>query len=161
MKVTEVRKLFDGGWKNINLDANEIEGFEQNVKNVLSRANLLTLINLDEKGNPRAKTMTYNGSQDLDKIWFCTNASSKRAAQLMKNSLTTVYYNDSEKNVNLELIGHIYVETDLEWLKKCWKSFYEDGFKGGIYDPDYLVLRFESNIGYCTYNEVNISFEME
>lgn len=158
LRFKEVLKIYDGGWNSISIDAQEMQNLEKDMTSMLENAKVLTLVSIDKDGVPRAKGMTNNGCRGFQKVWFCTNASSKRVSQLISGNLVTVYCHDLKTYNSLELTGRIHIETDLEWKQKCWKPFYEGVFRDGINDPDYLILRFEALFGNSFYNELSVHF---
>jgi general stress protein 26 len=114
---------------------------------LIKRSKIAMLGTIDEKGYPNIKAMMNLISEGLRTIWFSTNTSSKRVAQLQKNNRVSVYYVDEVKMMGLMLVGEIELLQDEESRKKLWFDGCEKYYPKGINDPDYTVLKFTARWG--------------
>lgn len=161
MRITEVKRCTNAGWKCDNNYLKDTLDFNKKVEDLLERLHTFVLAYIDPKGIAMTKTMSVKERDGIKHIWFVTHTSSRHGIQLLKSSKATTYFSDSIAYESLTLIGNVYVEKDSIIRKKCWRDFYESGFPGGTDDPEYLVIRFEPQGGIFVYNDLNIDFTLE
>lgn len=92
---------------------------EEAINKGLELINRSTFAMLGSNGNegyPNIKAMFKMENQGLNEIWFSTNTSSKRVAQLKQNPKACVYFADFEKFEGLMLTGEIEVLQDKEYF---------------------------------------------
>lgn len=136
---------------------------EQAVTKGLELVNRSTFAMLGSNGNegyPNIKAMFKMENQGLKEIWFSTNTSSKRVAQLKENPKACVYFADFEKFEGLMLTGKIDVLQDEESRKRLWRDGCEKYYPLGVSDPDYSVLKFTAEKGNYYHGLQNITFEL-
>ena len=97
---------------------------------------------VDKKGCPNIRAVLKMENKGLKKIWFSTNTSSEKVAEIRKNSKTCVYITDLEKWSGLTLKGTARVLGDMKSRKKVWREGFEKYYPLGINDPDYSVICF-------------------
>lgn len=148
MKI-EAREWVKGKW--ISLDNNEdlINEAQKKAKSLLSEAEVVVFINIDESGVPIAKAMYPAYKNGISNIWFNTDATSMRFKQIMNNPIVTVYCYDNDKTEGIMLVGKAYVEKEHIWRERLWKKEFEEGYLGGLDDPDYQIIRFDTE--WCNY----------
>ena len=112
-------------------------------------------------GYPHIKAMLNLISEGMKTIWFSTNTSSKRVAQVLKDQKACVYYVDQDSFMGLMLIGEMEVLQDEDSRKKLWSEGCEKYYPQGINDPDYSVLKFTAKKGNFYRGLQNLSFEIE
>ena len=113
-----------------------------------------------DNGYPNIKAMFKMENEGLKTIWFSTNTSSKRVAQLIQDPKACVYFADFKQLKGLMLIGNIEVLQDIESKKRLWREGYELYYPEGVNDPDYTVLRFTSQWGNYYHMLNNVTFEL-
>jgi general stress protein 26 len=136
---------------------------EQAIQDALALANDSTIAMLGTNGDggyPNIKAMIKMENEGLKKIWFSTNTSSKRVAQLNRDSKVCVYFVDMDQWKGLMLVGTIEVLQDMELRQRLWRPGYEKYYPLGITDPDYSVLRFTAQWGNYYHALSNVSFEV-
>lgn len=136
---------------------------EQAVTKGLELINRSTFAMLGSNGNegyPNIKAMFKMENEGLNEIWFSTNTSSKRVAQLHENPKACVYFADFEKFEGLMLIGKIEVLQDEESRKRLWREGNEMYYPLGVNDPDYSVLQFTAEKGNYYRGLENVTFEL-
>lgn len=116
---------------------------------------------MDDDGYPNIKAMLNVTSEGMKTIWFSTNTSSKRVAQIKNNKKASVYYVDQEHFMGLMLVGEMEVLQDEDSRKKLWFDGSEKYYPLGVNDPDYSVLRFTAKKGNYYHGLQNISFDVE
>jgi general stress protein 26 len=115
---------------------------------------------VNEEGFPNIKAMLNMEHDGLRQIWFSTNTSSKRVAQILKNPKTCVYFVDPDQFKGLMLVGTIEVLQDDESRRRLWREGFEKYYPLGVIDPDYSVLRFTAKWGNFYYALANITFDV-
>lgn len=74
---------------------------------LVNRSTIAMLGTIDAEGNPNIRAMIKNEHEGLKRIWFTTNTSSQKMAQLKKNPKACVYFVDFDKWMGLMLVGTI------------------------------------------------------
>ena len=83
---------------------------EQAIQAALTLVNDATIAMLGTNGDdgyPNFKAMLKMENEGLQRIWFSTNTSSRRVAQVMRNPRTCVYFVDMQQWMGLMLVGTI------------------------------------------------------
>ena len=138
-------------------------GKEKAMKEALSlinRSGNAILGTNGDDGYPNIKAMFKMENEDLKTIWFSTNTSSKRVAQVTRNPKACVYFVDFEQIQGLMLVGDVEVLQDIESKKWLWRDGYERYYPQGVTDPDYSVLRFNTRWGNYNHALSNITFNL-
>ena len=113
-----------------------------------------------DEGYPNIKAMFKMENEGLKVIWFSTNTSSKRVAQLDRDKKACVYLVDAKTLEGLMLVGEVVLLTDAESRQRLWRNGFERYYPKGVNDPDYTVLRFTSKWGNYYHGLENVSFEV-
>lgn len=124
------------------------------------RSNIAMLGTNGDNGYPNIKAMIKMENEGLKRVWFSTNTSSKRVAQLLKNKKACVYFVDFEKWMGLMLVGTVEILKDMESKKRFWRDGYERYYPKGVTDPDYSVLRFTAEWGNYYHALAKVSFDV-
>jgi len=136
---------------------------EEAVREALSLANRSSIAMLGTNGDdgyPNIKAMLKIENEDLKIIWFSTNTSSRRVAQLNRDSRACVYFVDFDQFKGLMLVGNVEVLQDIESKKRLWSEGSERYYPLGVTDPDYSVLRFTAQWGNYYHALSNVTFEL-
>ena len=136
---------------------------EEAIREALSLANRSDTAMLGTNGDdgyPNIKAMFKIENEDLKTIWFSTNTSSKRVAQLKRDSRACVYFVDFDQVKGLMLVGNVEVLQDIESKKRLWREGFERYYPSGVTDPDYSVLRFTAQWGNYYHSLANVTFEL-
>jgi len=136
---------------------------EEAIREALSLANRSNIAMLGTNGDdgcPNIKAMFKTENEDLKIIWFSTNTSSRRVAQLNRDSRACVYFVDFDQLKGLMLVGNVEVLQDIESKKWLWREGFERYYPLGVTDPDYTVLRFMARWGNYYHALSNVNFEL-
>ncbi len=136
---------------------------EQAIHNALALVNSATIAMLGTNGDDgysNIKAMIKMENEGLQRIWFSTNTSSRRVAQVLRDPRTCVYFVDFDQWMGLMLVGTVEVLQDAESRQRLWRPGYEKYYPLGVTDPDYSVLRFTSQWGDYYHALSNVSFEL-
>lgn len=142
---------------------------EEAMREALSLVNRSRFVMLGTNGDdgyPNIKAMfNMNTIQKIETdnmktIWFSTNTSSKRVAQLNRDSRACVYFVDFDQVKGLMLVGDIEVLQDIESRQLLWNEDSKKYYPLGVTDPDYTVLRFTARWGNYYHALTNVTFEL-
>jgi general stress protein 26 len=113
-----------------------------------------------DDGYPNIKAMIKVENEGLKRIWFSTNTSSKRVAQLLRDPKACVYFVDFDQWKGLMLVGTVEVLQDAESRQRLWTEGDEKYYPLGVTDPDYSVLRFKTKWGNYYHALSNVTFQV-
>ena len=99
----------------------------------------LSLIDLD--GYPFADTISIAKADGIRWLTFCTGLSSRKVKRINKSNRASVCVNSS--GYNITLVGTVEVLTDPAIKKEMWYVGTDEYYSGSD-DPDYCVLRFNT-----------------
>jgi len=111
-------------------------------------------------GYPNIKAMFKMENEGLKTIWFSTNTSSRRVAQLTRDPQACVYIVDSDQGKGLMLLGEVEILQDEQSKQRFWRDGFERYYPLGVSDPDYTVLRFTAHSGNYYHALNNTSFDL-
>ncbi|MEN6312863.1 MAG: pyridoxamine 5'-phosphate oxidase family protein [Clostridiaceae bacterium] len=115
---------------------------------------------VDENGNPQVKAMIKTAANGLKEFWFCSNASSKRVAQIQKNPNASLYFYDEKTFEGLMLTGKAEVSYDDEKRKELWNDEMKKYYPLGCTDPDFALIIFTASKGNYYHGLKNIDFDI-
>lgn len=122
---------------------------------LLSRAEAAVLTTIDSKGRPQSRALfnlrnatqfpalqpffaKYGGDCA---VYFTTNTSSPKVAEIAANPNASVYYSVPKEFLGMMLGGRIEVVNDPEIRAAIWQKGWELYYPKGPDDPDHTVLR--------------------
>ena len=156
-----IREWVKGKWKAICENPDILNNARQIAEKIISEAQVAVFVNVDSNLTPLAKAMYPAYKSGISHIWFNTDATSNRLNQLQANSLSTVYCYDPVKVEGVMLVGNTFVEKERIWRERLWKKEFEEGYPGGIDDPDYQVLRFDTKWCNCFFDSKSVTFSVD
>lgn len=127
---------------------------------LVNRARIAMLGTNGDDGYPNIKAMIKAENEGLKRIWFSTNTSSRRVAQLFRDPKACVYFVDFDQWKGLMLVGTVKVLQDMESRQRLWEEGDERYYPLGVTDPDYSVLRFTAQWGNYYHALSNVTFEL-
>ncbi len=136
---------------------------EEAIREALSLANQSSSAMLGTNGDdgyPNIKAMFKAENEGLKTLWFSTNTSSRRVAQLRRNSKACVYLVDFDQMKGLMLVGNAEVLQDIDSKRRLWREGAERYYPSGVTDADYSVLRFTARWGNYYHALSNVTFEL-
>ena len=113
-----------------------------------------------DEGHPNIRAMIKVENERLKTIWFATNTSSRKTAQIQRDARACVYFVDFDKWMGLMLIGTVETLQDAESKRRLWQEGWERYYPQGVDDPDYSVLRFETRWGRFYHGLSHANFEL-
>ena len=128
--------------------------------NLLSVAPVAYLTTIDQNGWPNTRAMLNlrneekypnlipvfaSHSQDLQ-IYFTTNTSSGKVAQIDQNNKASVYFCNPEEWRGLMIGGPLSIISDQEIRHALWQNEWDMYYPEGVQDPDYAILSLKPRI---------------
>ena len=136
---------------------------QEAIQKALDLANKSTIAMLGTNGDdgyPNIKAMIKVENEGLRTVWFSTNTSSRRVAQLLRDPKVCVYFVDFENWMGLMLVGDVEILQDQASRERLWHKGDEKYYPLGVTDPDYTVLRFTAQWGNFYHRLSNVTFEL-
>ena len=136
---------------------------QEAIQKALELANRSEIAMVGTNGDedyPNIKAMIKMENEGLCAVWFSTNTSSRRVAQLARNPKASVYFVDFETWMGLMLVGEVEILQDQASRERLWREGYEKYYSLGVTDPDYTVLRFTARWGNYYHRLSNVTFEV-
>jgi len=131
------------------------EEIRQTSLELLDSADAAYVTTIDEDGCPQTRCMfnlrnkdkfprlidMFSDHQDDFMVYFSTNTSSEKVAQIKKNPAVCVYYCKPEDFHGVMLSGNIEIVDDPKIREELWHDGWERYYPTGPHDPDHTVLR--------------------
>jgi len=115
------------------------------------KVNTFILSCVGSDGYPLTKAVVPGKHREsLSELYFCTNTSSKFAAEISKNPKASVYFYSRRLIVwkGCFLKGDMEIVTDMCVKEKFWDKKYKGAYEQQSFtDPDFCVLRFMPHTG--------------
>ena len=98
-------------------------------------------------GWPNVRVLLVTVTDGVDAIWFATENTSSKIAELTANPKAIIYGYEPEQMLEFRLFGKVELLTDAASRKKIWKDEYIEHFPDGIDSPNMVVMRFDTESG--------------
>lgn len=98
------------------------------------------MLNLRNSGTYPSLAVLFAGHQGDFRVYFTTNTSSSKVAQIRANPAVSVYYCRPLEWRGLMLGGRMEIVTDSAVKSALWQKGWEMYYPGGAGDPDHTVL---------------------
>lgn len=125
---------------------------------LVERTGSVVVCSQGRDGHPDAKAMFNLEHEGLKTFYFSTNVSSRRTIVFSENPKACIYIFDPATFQGIMLAGNMAVCTDRTLRERLWHEGNEIYYPSGIDDPDYCVLRFESDYGNYYHGLRNFDF---
>lgn len=102
-----------------------------------------TIALIDERGFPRASTISSLRTDGISRAWFTTSLRSGKARCLSHSNRASLCYRDGDHNVTL--MGTIEILTDEPTRGEFWRDEFIHHYSGGVDDPIYCILLFTAD----------------
>lgn len=109
---------------------------------ILDQAQVVVLTSVNKEGYPRPIPMSKIKSEDISCIWFSTGLDSVKTQDFLSNPKAGVCFQENGNSV--ALTGSVEVITDPELKKELWQDWFIAHFPLGPTDPNYVLLKFQS-----------------
>jgi len=124
---------------------------KERAERLYKKVSTFILTCVDSDGYPMTKAVVPGKYREsLSELYFCTNTSSKFAAEINKNPKSSVYF-FSRKILWYKgclLKGNMEIVADMTIKKKYWRSIFKNAYpQKSFTDPDFCVLKFVPDSG--------------
>lgn len=114
---------------------------------LLTKCDVITLASINEEGYPRICSLSKIKAEGIQTIWMATGSNSAKTAHFKKNPKASVCYYLGCDSVTL--VGEIEIVHDAVIKKELWQDWFTEHFPKGVDDPEYCILRFDTNQATC------------
>lgn len=109
---------------------------------LLEKTGEVTLASINENGYPRICVLSKIRSEGIRKLWVATGTSSVKVKNFNENcKASACAYKDAD---SITLVGKVSVIQDRAAKAEMWLDWFINHFPGGIDDPEYCVLEFNT-----------------
>jgi general stress protein 26 len=109
---------------------------------MLTKCSEISLASISENGYPRICVLSKIKSEGIKKFWVATGVSSVKVRHFSENSKAgACFYSDGN---SVTMVGKVSVIHDRAVKAEMWLDWFINHFPGGIDDPDYCILEFET-----------------
>ncbi len=104
-------------------------------------------------GTPEIKAMVKMRNDGLQRFWFCSNTSSRRAKEIQRDNRASLYAYEFAPDANpvicrgVMLSGTVELSWDDDLRKSLWQDFMTMYYPQGPLDPDFVVVQFTAVSG--------------
>jgi len=123
---------------------------KQTAENLYKKVDTFIITCVGADGYPLTKAVVPGRYREtINEMYFCTNSSSKFAAEISKNSKANVYfYTRKIIYKGCMLKGEMEIVSDLAIKEKYWLNKYKNAYPQKSYtDPDFCLLKFIPKVG--------------
>lgn len=114
------------------------------AREVISQDPFMTFISVDEKGQPRARTLQHSPPDDNMVMYFSTIPGTRKIDQILTHPKVTLHFDGPGDTSYVSIMGTATVHTDAESaIKHDWRD--EDGLKRFWPDfpENYVLIKVE------------------
>jgi len=134
----------------------------ETIGNLIDKQSVSFISSVDEDGYPNTKAMLPPCKREGIKIFYWhTNSPSMRIKQYRDNPKACIYFYDKRFFRGVMLKGIMEVLDDKKIKKEIWKDEYSMYYKGGMYDGDFIIIRFIAKTGRYYSNFSSEDFKIE
>jgi general stress protein 26 len=123
---------------------------KQKAEGLYKKVNTFILSCVGTDGYPLTKAVVPGKYRDsISEMYFCTNTSSKFAAEISRNPRASVYfYSRGLIWKGCMLKGKMEIVSDPAVKEKYWQNKFRNAYQEKSYtDPDFCVLKFIPDVG--------------
>jgi general stress protein 26 len=134
----------------------------ETIGNLIEKQGVSFIGSIDEEGFPNTKAMLPPVMREgIKTFYWHTNTSSMRVPQYKNNPKACVYFCDKRFFRGVMLKGKMEVTDDKEIKKRIWKDEFTMYYKGGINDPDFIIIKFTAESGryYSNFSSQNFAID--
>lgn len=109
---------------------------------LLCKSSEVTLASVSENGYPRVCVLSKIKSEGVRKFWVATGSVSRKVSHFKENPKAGACFYSGGNSVTL--VGKVSIIQDPAVKAEMWLDWFIEHFPGGIDDPNYCVLCFET-----------------
>ena len=125
----------------------DITESKSRILQMLDKETFVSLATFGTDGYPDVRVLLVAAKDGVDTIWFATETTSSKIAQLQKNPNAALYGYNMETMTEFRLFGNIELLTDTASRRKIWRDDFIQHFPEGIDSSTMIVLRFNTDHG--------------
>lgn len=99
------------------------------------------LTTVDDDGTLRSRPMATQQIEFDGDLWFFTQASSPKVAEVDREHQVNLNYSDSSKQTYVSVSGIATLVRDRKKFEELWNPVYKTFFPKGLEDPELALLR--------------------
>lgn len=109
---------------------------------MLEKTGEITLASINENGYPRICVLSKTKSEGIKRLWVSTGLSSTKVRHFKENPKAgACFYNGGD---SVTLVGKVSIIEDRAVKAEMWLDWFINHYPGGIDDPNYCILEFET-----------------
>lgn len=116
---------------------------EEKAVAMLQDCNVVVLSSINAEGFPRPVPMAKIATEGISIIWMATGYDACKTKDFLSNPKAGVCFYENDNSV--ALTGNIEIITDEKQKQEYWSDMFFAHFPKGPTDPNYIVLKFQSN----------------
>ena len=117
------------------------------ILQMLGKEMFVSLATFGTDGYPDVRVLLVAAKDGVETIWFATETTSGKIAQLRQNPKVAIYGHDMESMTEFRLFGNVELLTDAAARQKIWRDDFVQHFPDGVDAPNMIVLRFNTDHG--------------
>jgi len=125
----------------------DVEETKSRILQMLDKEMFVSFATFGTDGYPDVRVLVVTAKDGADTIWFATETSSRKIAQLQKNPKATIYGYDMEAMTEFRLFGTVELLSDPESRRKVWQDDFTQHWPDGVDSPNMIVLKFNTDRG--------------
>jgi general stress protein 26 len=135
---------------------------QETIGNLIEKQGISFISSIDDDGFPNTKAMLPPVKREgIKTFYWHTNTSSMRIKQYKNNPKACIYFYDKRFFRGVMLKGTMEVLEDQKTKKTLWKDEFTMYYKGGIKDPDFIIIKFTATTGRYYSNFSSEDFKVE
>lgn len=120
-----------------------METIKEKAAAMLQRCETVVLSSVNKEGYPRPVPMSKISAEGIATVWMSTGRSSLKTKDFCSNPKAGLCF--YEQGNSVALTGEVEVVTDPALKEQYWQDWFITHFPGGVTDPEYVLLKFETN----------------
>jgi general stress protein 26 len=134
----------------------------ETIGNLIDKQSVSFISSVDEYGFPNTKAMLPPVKREgIKTFYWHTNTSSMRIKQYRANPKACIYFCDKRFFRGVMLKGVMEVLEDTKIKHEIWQDEFTMYYKGGVDDPDFIIIKFTAQSGRYYSNFSSQDFTVE
>ena len=112
------------------------------AEKLAAKSEVAAVSSIDSDGYPRTAVLSNLKPEGVKSFYFSTGTISNKTKNYQRDPKACICFSTDADSVTL--IGDMIIVEDMETKKALWQDWFIKHFPGGIEDPNYCVLKFET-----------------
>ena len=114
------------------------------AREIIAGDPFMTLVTVDQNGQPRARTVEHSVPDENMVIWISTIPGTRKLEQIKANPKVTLTFDNESETSYVTLMGKATIHTDLETIqKKAWRSDQQRALFWPDFPENYVLIKVE------------------